>query len=174
VTDSDSSTTENARTSHYSSHYNTARHRALIAELVAEGWQTQRWKDAVIRRVSMGPWCAEDGYDLAEVRDLLAVTGITPDAYRLTIMRQHDYPPLLVLDLAEVIVTHGITKDKMGRYLNLWWGFDATDRLHLRVWTVDAYGRRGHLLDGSPLHVEKAVFPEWFRADPSAASMESA
>lgn len=160
----DSQVPKPARTSPASSHYDTARHRALIAELVANGWRTRGWRADILKRMAMRPWCGEDWMDYEEIRDRLPGVRITPDAFRISLLPQRDYPALLVLDMVEVVVTHGLTKNKTAHYLNLWWDFDGSDRCHLRVWTVDVYGRWGSLLDGTPFNVEHAIFPELFRA----------
>lgn len=164
----DSDTPENARTSHGKPHYNTVRHSGLIAGLASVGWKTRGWKAAILRRVRLAPWCGEDGYDAVEVAAGLQVAGFHPDAFRVSIIRLHPHgPPLLVMDLAEVIVTHRISEAKLRRIVDLWWLFDATPRLHMRLWAVDEFGRMSCVMDGCPLRVEQTHFPKLF--EPLAA-----
>ncbi len=115
-------------------------HNRLIDFACEHGWQRTGWKAAVRKELSKEPWSEE----ASDTLELIESMPCIPDAWRIRIEQEGEGPgwsyPVLVLELLEVEVTHPIDSVKLGYYEQLWWDFDGTSNLHLRIFRMDRYG----------------------------------
>jgi len=127
-------------------------HGRLVAALLAEGWQEGGWRKRVSRSIrGLGvlleiPDASDEAPLLLE--DLEAVQAI-PDAWRIQSEGPDNDPhgqgwlhKIMVLEFAEVEVTHPMSEAKIAMYESLWWWFDASEYAHFRLWRVDRLGLR--------------------------------
>lgn len=138
----------------------TDTHEALIDGLVADGWtRSKGWKEAVRALVLQEPFCGQDGVDGLALSESFSEAPIHPDAYRLLVegpghgWGEHQ---VLVIELAEVVVTHRISQAKLAQYANLWWNCDGSGYCHLRLYVMDEFGTLTCLADLDPDVFKKA------------------
>jgi hypothetical protein len=136
----------------------------------SDGWSSAKgWRKAFAAIANTNPmWASEynprtkqdiaalaaQGYDvddmapgeLTDYAEAIRDTTVNPDAWRIVVEGAGPFIdetwsyPVLVLEFLEVEVTHGIGNDKMNKYRNLWWAFDASSSFHMRVYHMDKFG----------------------------------
>jgi hypothetical protein len=76
-----------------------------------------------------------------------------PDAFRLKVEGTAEGwgHPVLVIEFAEIVVSHDVPAWKLDYYEDLWWLCDATELTHLRLWIVNRYGEKRCVLDDYPV-----------------------
>lgn len=138
----------------------TAVHKHLVADLCRDGWtEATGWKEAVKNAVLAQPYCGEDGLDGLELSRVFSVAPVHPDAYRIKYEHEAEgwLDPVVVIELAEVVVTYDLTKRKLQEYEHLWWDCDGSGHVHLRLYTVNREGDIRCLVDIDPELLELAI-----------------
>jgi hypothetical protein len=133
----------------------SARHEALITQLCQQdGWMRGLgWKLAVGRKVMEAPFHGEEGEDGRMLAQVFKGSRFNPDAYRLKVEDEREGwgHPVLVVELAEIVVSHDIPPNKLDVIEKLWWACDATEYVHLRLHVMDRYGRMDLVMDQEPI-----------------------
>jgi hypothetical protein len=130
------------------------RHEALIDRLCGDGWTRGRgWVDAFLARVAEEPFCGDDGIDAEEIALGFRGVRVTPDAYRLTVEGEPEgwHHPVLVLEVAEIVVSHDVPPGKLDQYEDLWWVCDTSEYTHFRLHVANRYGEMRCVLDDYPV-----------------------
>lgn len=132
----------------------TERHEALIDRLCGNGWSRGKgWKDAFKKKVSEEPFRGEDGMDAEDLCSAFRRLRLCPDAYRLVVEGEAEgwgYP-VLILEVAEIVVHHDVPPGKLDAYEDLWWAFDASEHAHFRLHIMNRYGELRCVLDEHPV-----------------------
>lgn len=146
----------------------TRRHEYLIDQMVAMGWQRRGLREELRRRAkeemqSFAPLGEEDApweLDDADWGYLSSyAVGRLPDAWRIVEEGPEEgwACPVTVVELLEVIVSHGLTPEKQLDYARLWMAGDCCENIAVRIWGMDV---RGYM---APLYATFADYAETMR-----------
>lgn len=141
---------------------NRTLHEGLVDSIVASGWQRNGWRKAVPKKLRLRPWNEEpfDGSECEwcheagdatpeecaychtgnEMIEAFLECRCLPDCWRLKVempLRYQWHHPVLILEALEVCIYNDISEDKLIMYENLWWAFDASTRLHFRLFRMN-------------------------------------
>lgn len=143
-------------------------HAYLINKCIEDGWSKTGFKKKLKSRLRLRPWfipcdqseseCKEDGRlceDCVPVNELVEALDefhVLPDAYKIKIESGHPWSkPVLVVECLEVCVTNDLSYEKLCYYDNLWWAFDSSMRVHLRLIRMNRDGTTSTVIDKVPL-----------------------
>lgn len=130
------------------------RHEDLIDRLVERGWSRGKgWREAVREKVAEEPFCGLEGAEVLELTTCIDRLAANPDAYRLKVEGPAEgwgEPQILVIEVAEIVVTHDVPGDTLADYEAFWWACDASSYVHFRLYIVNRYAEMRCVLDLDP------------------------
>ncbi len=129
----------------------TQTHKDIIEYYHNQGWKKHKMKKHLRKRLLQKPWCNDESVFVEDIIERINECGFLPDCWRCVIERWNWH--VLVLECLEVCVTHRLTETKLINYSNLWMDFDASDRLHLRLFRVNSDYTMSTVMNNAPLYV---------------------
>jgi hypothetical protein len=112
-------------------------HDKIESKYVEKGWckyGVKKW----LREES--PLC---DYDLEYV--MQAFKGTKPDLWKIS-----DQNSYVCLDIGEVVCSHDLNDKKLNQYYNIWFAFDSSDNMVMRLFRIDDTGSPTLLMGETP------------------------
>lgn len=126
-------------------------HQNYVDKFLQANWNNMRIRKNLLKLTKTSFWKEEDFIEdyIEEIKEFSKV----PDAWRV-VQENWGNRKVMVLECVEVTISHDLSMNKLISYENLWWAFDDSETMHLRVYKVNKDGIIYSIIDDEPVYFD--------------------